>query len=153
RRCLQRTRGHHCPERRHEMNTLSLHTPADHPDTRAGQRNVLVVALDPVVPTGVAGANALVVAPALNSWLRGWTSDEDEARRRAEERATVVADLLELNGVQAEGRAGDADALLAIADALSSFAADAIVIAARPGRPRLLVEELASRARHRFALP
>src|SRR5215510_14929136 len=92
------------PERRHEMNTVSLHAPARHPDTRAGERNILVVALDTVVPTGVAGANALVVAPVLNSWLRRWTSDEDEARRRAEERATVVADLLELNGVHAEGR-------------------------------------------------
>ena len=135
------------------MNTVSLHAPARHPDTRAGERNILVVALDTVVPTGVAGANALVVAPALNSWLRRWTSDEDEARRTAEKRATVVADLLELNGVQAEGRAGDADALLAIADALSSFSADEIVIAAKPGRPRRLAEELASRTRDRFALP
>ena len=135
------------------MNTLSLHAPAGHADTRAGERNILVVALDAVVPTGVAGANAFVVAPALNSWLRRWTSDEDEARRRAEERATVVADLLALNSGQTEGRAGDADALLAIADALSSFAADEIVIAAKPGRPPRLVEKLASRARDRFALP
>src|SRR5262245_66582466 len=123
------------------MNTLSLQAPARHADPRAGERNILVVALDAVVPTGVAGANALVVAPALNSWLRRWTSDEDEARRSAEGRATVVAELLELNGVQAEGRAGDADALLAIADDLSSFAADEIVIAAKPGRTRWLVGE------------
>jgi hypothetical protein len=49
------------------------------------------------------------------------------------------------------GRVGDADPLLAIADALSTFAADEIVIAAHnAGRP---VERLATRARERFALP
>ena len=46
--------------------------------------NVLIVALDAVVPTEVTEADVLVVAPALNSKLRHWLSDEmpPEAERR-----------------------------------------------------------------------
>src|SRR5262245_5672752 len=47
--------------------------------------NVLVVALD-VVPLEPSKANVLVVAPALNSRLRRWLSDEDRARGRAADR-------------------------------------------------------------------
>ena len=96
--------------------------------------NVLIVALDAVLPAEVLDAEVLVVAPALNSRLRRWLSDEDEARRRAEQRARAIVDLLARGGVHAEGRAGDADPLLAIADALATFAADEIVIAGRRNR-------------------
>ena len=96
------------------------------PGDGARERNVLVVALDAVIPTHLSGTNVLVVAPALNSWLRRWLSDEDGARRRAEERAVAFADRLEESGVHAEGRAGDGDPLLAIADALPTFPADEI---------------------------
>ena len=54
-----------------------------------GEMSVLIVALDAATPAEVSDAEVLVVAPALNSWLRHWLSDEDAARRRAEER--VVA--------------------------------------------------------------
>jgi hypothetical protein len=123
------------------------------PRDGARELNVLVVALDAVIPTRLLGTTVLVVAPALNSWLRRWVSDEDGARRRAEAAAAAVADRLELSGVHAEGRAGDGDPLLAIADALSTFPADEILIAARPGRSSQIAEELGSRARARFALP
>ena len=63
-----------------------------------GEMNVLIVALD-VVPTEVRDAEVLVVAPALNSWLRHWLSDEDTARRRAEERVTAHLERLERSGV------------------------------------------------------
>ena len=115
--------------------------------------NVLIVALDSVTPAEVPDAEVLVVAPALNSWLRHWLSDEDPARRRAEERLAAVVDRLEQRGVHAEGRVGDADPLLAIADALPTFPADEIVIAGRPERSTRLTDELVSRARDRFALP
>jgi nucleotide-binding universal stress UspA family protein len=115
--------------------------------------NVLILALDTVVPAEVPDADVLVVAPALNSWLRHWLSDDDAARRRAEERAAAFVDRLEQRGVHAEGRVGDADPLLAIADALPTFAADEIVVAARPTYSTRLVDELVSRARDRFALP
>jgi hypothetical protein len=94
---------------------------------------VLIVALDAVIPTEVPHANVLVVAPALNSRLRHWLSDEDATRRRAGERATAFVDWLEETGVQAKGQVGDADPLLAIADALATFPADEIMIAAQPG--------------------
>ena len=43
---------------------------------RVRQPNVLVVAMDPVAPAGLAPAEVFVVAPALNSWFRHWLSDE-----------------------------------------------------------------------------
>jgi hypothetical protein len=150
------TRGHLC-RKGHEMNALIDDTQRQRTDWRPGDGargpNVLVVALDTLVPTQLTGTKVLVVAPALNSWLRRWLSDEDGARRRAEERAVAVADRLEQSGIHAEGRAGDGDPLLAIADALSTFPADEIVIAAQPGRSSENAEELGSRARVRFALP
>jgi nucleotide-binding universal stress UspA family protein len=111
--------------------------------------NVLIVALDAVVPAELPDAEVLVVAPALNSRLRHWLSDEDDARRRAEARAAGLVDRLERRGVHAEGRVGDADPLLAIADALPTFPADEIVIASEAER----ADELLSRARRRFGLP
>jgi len=111
--------------------------------------NLLIVALDGVVPAELPDAKVLVVAPALNSWLRRWLSDDDDARRRAEERVTAFVARLEQQGVHAAGRVGDADPLLAIADALPMFPADEIVIAAEPER----ADELLVRAHHHFALP
>ena len=115
--------------------------------------NVLIVALDAVIPAEVPDAEVLVVAPALNSWLRHWLSDEDAARRRAEERVAACVDRLQRSGVHAEGRVGDADPLLAIADALPTFPADEIVITAESERSTRLANQLVSRARDRFALP
>jgi nucleotide-binding universal stress UspA family protein len=114
--------------------------------------NVLIVALDAVVPPALSEADVLVVAPATNSKLRHWVSDEDAARRRANTLADTLVELLKRDGVRAEGRAGDFDPLLAIADALPAFPADEIVIAGRPARSNGL-ERLASRIRDRFALP
>ena len=113
--------------------------------------NVLIVALA-AVPADVSEAEVLVVAPALNSRLRRWLSDEDDARRRAERLAGVFVELLQRSGVRAEGRVGDADPLLAIADVLPTFSADEIVIAGRPEGLREL-DALVTRVRDRFALP
>jgi hypothetical protein len=137
-----------------------IHLPAQDPlgmvpgsRDEAGPTNVLVVAVDVVVPAGLAHAQILVVAPALNSWLRHWMSDEDPARRRAAERVAGLVDRLERTALHVEGRVADADPLQAIADALPTFPADAVVIAALPGRATRQVEDLVSRARERFALP
>ena len=115
--------------------------------------SVLVVAVDVVVPDGLAHAEVLVVAPALNSWLRRWLSDEDLARRRAEELLASLVERLEGTAMHVEGRVGDADPLQAIADALPTFPADTVVIAALPERATSRIDELVSRARERFALP
>ena len=112
--------------------------------------NLLILALDSDLPVEIADAEVLVVAPASNSRLRRWLSDEDPARRRAQKRAAAVVERLERSGVHAEGRVGDDDPLLAIADVLPTFHADEILIAAdRSDR----LDRLVSRARDRFALP
>ena len=120
---------------------------------RGDDVNMLIIALDTLPPSQAPDAEVLVVAPALNSRLRRWVSDEDAARQEAKERAAAFVERLEQGGVHAEGRVGDADPLLAIADALATFPADVIVIAARPERSSRLADKLVSRARKRFALP
>ena len=110
--------------------------------------NVLVIALD-AESVDFGDAEVLVVVPAVNSWLRHWLSDEDGARRRAEERAAAYVDRLERAGAHAHGSVGDADPVQAIADALVTFPADEVVIASGGSR----AEKLASRARKRFSLP
>lgn len=117
------------------------------------RRHVLVVALDPAVPDRLADADVLVVAPARNTWLRHWVSDEDSARRRAEGCAAWLVARLRRTAAHVEGRIGDADPLLAIADALATFPADEIVVAAGAGSSNDRAQALVARARERFALP
>lgn len=115
--------------------------------------NVLVIALDAESPLDLHDADVLVVAPALNSRLRHWLSDEDAARRRAKERADACVEQLERGGVHANGRIGDADPLQAIADVLPTFAANKVLIAAQSAELDRRTDALAERARKRFALP
>lgn len=117
------------------------------------RRHVLVVALDPAVPDRLADADVLVVAPARNTWLRHWVSDEDSARRRAEGCAAWLVARLRRTAAHVEGRIGDADPLLAIADALATFPADEIVVAAGAEFSTDRALDLVARARERFALP
>jgi hypothetical protein len=137
------------------MNALETHQALSSRIVRRPRdlRRVLVVALDAAVPGRLADADVLVVAPALNTWLRHWLSDEDSARRRADERAAVLVERLRPTAAHVEGRVGDADPLLAIADALSTFPADEVVIAALPEFSAASVEALIARARHRFPMP
>jgi hypothetical protein len=78
------------------------------------------------------GGEVLVVAPALNSRLRHWLSDSDEARRRASARLLGCLETLRSADVDAEGMIGDADPLQAALDALAVFPADEIVVATHP---------------------
>jgi hypothetical protein len=96
----------------------------------------------------------LVVTPALNSPLKHWTSDEDDARTAAQERLdTSLAKLAEA-GVQASGEVGDGDPVQAIEDALRTFGADEIIISTHPeGRSNWLERGVVERARERFAVP
>ena len=114
-------------------------------------QNVLVVALG-VAPIEVPNGNVLVVAPALNSWLRRLASDDHRARCLAARRMRAQLEQFELRGVHAEGRVGDSDPLLAIADALTTFHADEVLIIGDEEEISR-AEELALRARTRFALP
>jgi len=99
-------------------------------------------------------ASVLVVAPALNSRLRHWVSDVDEAVAQARDRVGFALAELREHGVSARGEVGDANPLLAIADALAGFAASEIVIATHPeGRSNWLERGLIEKATARFDLP
>jgi hypothetical protein len=103
---------------------------------------------------GRADAEVLVIAPALNSRVRYWLSDEDEARRRAAHRLGESLERLRAAGIDAEGRIGDPDPLQAISDALREFPAHEIVIATqRARRSHWLTRDLVERARRHFAQP
>lgn len=126
---------------------------------------VLVVANEHVEPTALAAAiegtippraqsQVLVVAPALDGRFRRWSSDDDEAYEAAEQRLRSCIDELERLGYRANGMIGDADPLLASAEALRVFRADALVIVTPPeSRANWLGRNLVARARERFRLP
>jgi hypothetical protein len=96
----------------------------------------------------------LVVCPALNSPLRHWVSDEDDARAVAQERLDRSLAELQRLGLSARGEVGDADPLQAIEDALRTFGADRIIISTHPeGRSNWLERGVVSGARERFAVP
>jgi hypothetical protein len=123
------------------------------------RRRTLVIANETIEGPGLHeaihyGAEVRVVAPALNSRLRYWLSDEDAARRVAEARLGRFLERLHRAGIEASGRVGDADPLLAIEDELRLFPADEIVISTHPeGRSRWLAHNLVDRACERFDLP
>ena len=96
----------------------------------------------------------LVVTPALNSPLKHWVSDEDDARAAAQERLDASLAKLAEAGVQARGEVGDGDPLQAIEDALRTFGADEIIISTHPeGRSHWLERGIVENARQRFAVP
>jgi len=126
-------------------------------------RRILVVANETVAGSALTdevssrvrdGTEVMVVCPALNSRLRHWTSDEDSARSRAQNRLQTSIDRLERTGVAARGQVGDSDPLQAIADALRDFDADEIVISTHPPeRSHWLTRNITERAQRLFALP
>jgi GABA permease len=96
----------------------------------------------------------MVVAPALNSRLRYWLSDEDAARRAAEARLRRCLKELRRLGVPSGGQVGDADPMQAIEDAFGVFEADELLIATHPEeRSHWLAHHLVERARAHFDLP
>jgi hypothetical protein len=112
------------------------------------------ILLDTVRDRVAPGGRVLVVAPALNSRLRHWLSDEDAARSAAAARLRQCLERLRLAGVDARGIVGDPDPLLAIEDALQFFAADEILVATHPEqRSHWLARGVVERIPARFALP
>ncbi len=99
-------------------------------------------------------AEVLVVSPALNSPLRHWVSDEDDARTAAQQRLDRSLARLSKQGIRARGEVGDAEPLQAIEDALRTFGADEIIISTHPeGRSHWLEQGLVTQARERFPVP
>ena len=96
----------------------------------------------------------LVVTPALNSPLRHWASDEDNARVEAQKRLDASLDRLRSLGIDAKGEVGDGEPLQAMEDALRLFGADEIIISTHPeGRSHWLEKGIVETARERFAVP
>lgn len=99
-------------------------------------------------------AKVLIVSPALNSALRTWTSDEDDARAAAQRRLDTSLQSMRAVGLDAQGEIGDSDPVQAIEDALRTFQPDELVISTHPeGRSQWLERGVVRRARERFALP
>ena len=98
--------------------------------------------------------HVLVVCPALNSPLRHWASDEDNARAKAQGRLAASLARLGEAGIVARGEVGDCEPLQAIEDALRTFGPDEIIISTHPeGRSNWLEKGVVSGARERFAVP
>jgi hypothetical protein len=126
---------------------------------------LLVVTSEPIsaaqlrdaLPDGLDAAQAevMVVAPALQeSGIRFWMSDADDAIAKAEAVRRETLDRLGSEGVPASGETGESNPLLAIQDALQSFAADRIVLFAHTGDDQLYREDLdAAEIEERFGLP
>jgi hypothetical protein len=128
------------------------------------ERRVLVVANETVGGEELMGAISelalagqaefYVVSPALNSRLRTWTSDEDGAREVAQKRLDATLERLASVGIDAQGKVGDLDPLVAIEDAVRTFQPDEIVISTHPeGRSNWLERGVVAAARQRFDLP
>jgi hypothetical protein len=133
-------------------------------ERRGGERRrILVVANETVTGSALrqeiveragGGADVFVVAPALNTRLRHWTSDEDRARAEAQARLDASLAALAESGIAADGLVGDDDPLQALEDALRTFGADEIIISTHPpGRSNWLERDLIGRAREAYDCP
>jgi hypothetical protein len=131
---------------------------------RANERRILVIANETVGGERLRDEihnrsegydeHVLVVTPALNSHLRHWASDEDNARLEAQKRLEASLHRLRAAGIDAKGEVGDAEPVQAMEDALRLFGADEIIISTHPeGRSHWLEKGIVETARERFAVP
>ena len=80
-----------------------------------------------------------VVVPAVSQSRLEWlANDEDDARRRASEAASEIAEAVPAD---AEAEVGDSDPVLAAKDALREFPADEVVVVTRPDEDATWLEE------------
>jgi nucleotide-binding universal stress UspA family protein len=149
------------------MRARRLEPPRQETPTRRGdpdERRILVIANETVGGETLretirrrsegARTEVLVVTPALNTPLKHWVSDDDQARGAAQERLGHSLARLNEAGIEARGEIGDGEPLQAIEDALRTFGADEIIISTHPeGRSNWLEKGVVSGARERFAVP
>jgi hypothetical protein len=99
-------------------------------------------------------AEILVIAPALNSKVRFWTGDTDEAIGRADQVQEESVERLAEEGMDAAGDTGESDPLLAIQDSLATYEADEIVLFTHTeGKRNWLEEGIVDQAKERFEVP
>ena len=109
-------------------------------------RNVLVISSSerPVAALRAALGDDIdelrVVVPAVHQSRLQWlTNADDDARERADDAASSIAEALPSQ--ETEASAGDSDPLLAVEDALREFAADEVVVVTRPDEEATWLEE------------
>jgi hypothetical protein len=130
----------------------------------AGEQRILVVANETVggpellseirARAGGRRVSVLVVCPALNSPLRHWVSDEDDARAAAQERLDTSLESMRSTGLDASGEIGDGDPMQAIEDAMRTFQPDELIISTHPlGRSHWLERGVVEKAGERFQIP
>ena len=132
----------------------------------AGPRRILVIANETCAGRGVvdevryraggAGAEVVVVSPALaKSRLEHWLSSDSERRRsEAETRLEDSVRAFEAAGMNARGTLGDADPLQALDDALRVFEPDEVIISTHPpARSNWLERQVVRKARERYTMP
>jgi hypothetical protein len=96
----------------------------------------------------------LVVAPALTSRLHSWVSDIDAEFQEADERQMKLVSGIGSSGPAISGQVGDEDPLQAVADALVSFPADALILGVHASDDANWRERrFSKKARERFGLP
>lgn len=112
-------------------------------------RSALAVDVDPQ------DAEVMVVAPALHeSALQFWLSDADQAIARAEQVRRATVRELGSAGVSASGDTGESNPLDALADTLTTFAADRIVLFTHPDSEQRYREDIdVTKIKQRFGLP
>jgi hypothetical protein len=86
-----------------------------------------------------------VLAPARMSRLDRWASDVRAGRSEGQRALAISLGSLAAAGLDASGRLGDADPVLAIEDELHSFPAREVVVVDGPGLGRSQVEEVRRR--------
>ncbi len=129
-----------------------------------GERRILVVANETVAGRRLReeilaaaegkSTRVRVVSPALNSPIKHWVSDDDEARADAQARLDLSLAELDRLGIAATGEIGDSDPVQAIEDALRTFGADVVIISTHPeGKSNWLERGVVSSARERFTVP
>jgi len=95
-----------------------------------------------------------LVVLALNSHLRHWLSDTDDAVLSARRRGEAALAALESHGLPISVEIGDSVPLLAIGDALAQFHSDEIVISTLPpNESHWLEHNLVNLARLSFKVP
>jgi hypothetical protein len=81
-----------------------------------------------------------VVVPAVHQSRLQWlANEEDDARERADEAASAIADAVPSQ--ETDASAGDSDPVLAAEDALREFDADEVVVVTRPDEEATWLEE------------
>jgi hypothetical protein len=101
---------------------------------------------------GGRSVEALVIAPAIGSWISRWTGDESShtaARRHLDDTVSALAQV----GITARGEIGADDPLQAADDGLREFEADEIVFVTQTGTKTDWVERgVIDAARDRYHL-